>query len=116
MHRFKNMNRCVETSTLSQSTLQNIFHYSKDVTGYCGCNINRLFVPRVFTNFGKIRFFFTVGLSYGTIVYLLWNNLSSKVVECHHLDICTLINKFSSFVAVCLFFLSMCVVLYVCCV
>ena len=55
------------------SYLLNIFRYSKDVTGHCGCNINRLFVPRVFTNFGKRSFFFR-----GTII---WNNLFTKVVE-----------------------------------
>ena len=33
----------------SPSYLLNIFHYSKDITSYCRCNINRLFVPRVFS-------------------------------------------------------------------
>jgi len=57
----------------SPSYLLNIFHYSKDVTGYCGHNINYLFAPRVFTNFGKISFFYR-----GTII---WNNFSTKVIE-----------------------------------
>ena len=42
----------------SPSYLSNIFHYSKDVTGYCGRNVNRFFVPTVFTNFGKRSFYY----------------------------------------------------------
>ena len=57
----------------SPSYLQNIFHYSKDVTGCCGRNINRLFVPRVSTNSGKRSFSYC-----GTI---LWNSLALSVVE-----------------------------------
>ena len=33
--------------------LRNMFQYSKDVTGHLSRNINRLFVPRICTNFGK---------------------------------------------------------------
>ena len=57
----------------SPSYLSNVLYYSRDVTGYSGYNINRLFVPRVFTNFGKRSFFF-----HGTI---LWNGLPLRVVE-----------------------------------
>ena len=36
--------------------LHNMFQYSKDVTGHLSHNINRLFVPRVSTNFGDESF------------------------------------------------------------
>ena len=57
----------------SPSYLLGIFRYSKDVMGYCGHNVNRLFVPRVSTNFGKRSFFYC-----GT---MLWNSLPSTAVE-----------------------------------
>ena len=57
----------------SPSYLQGIFEYSKDVTGHVGRNINRIFVPRVFNNYGKRSFYYR-----GSV---LWNNLSSAVVE-----------------------------------
>ena len=47
--------------------------FTRDVTGYCGHNVNRLFVPRVSTNFGKRRFFYCGNM--------LWNSLPSTVVE-----------------------------------
>ena len=46
--------------------LLNVFRYSKDVTGYCGRNINCLFVPRVATNFGK-EVSFIMERFYGTV-------------------------------------------------
>ena len=48
--------------------LHDIFKFSFDITGHASRNINRLFVPRVFTNYGKKSFFYR-----GAI---LWNNLS----------------------------------------
>ena len=42
----------------SPSYLQNIFQYSKDLTGFCGRNVHRLFVPRVSTNYSKRSFFY----------------------------------------------------------
>ena len=57
----------------SPSYLLDIFQYSKDVTGYCGRNANRPFVPRVSTNFDKRSFFYR-----GT---MLWSSLPSTVVE-----------------------------------
>ena len=56
---------------LSPPYLHNIFQFSKDVTGRISRNVNRLFVPRVFTNYGKRNFFYR-----GTI---LWNSLSFSV-------------------------------------
>ncbi|MCY3928860.1 MAG: reverse transcriptase domain-containing protein [Acidobacteria bacterium] len=43
---------------ISPPYLHNIFQFSKDMTGHVSRNINRLFVPRVFTNFGKRSFFY----------------------------------------------------------
>jgi len=43
---------------ISPPYLHNIFQFSKDMTGHVSHNINRLFVPRVFTNFGKRSFFY----------------------------------------------------------
>ena len=57
----------------SPSYLHNIFHYSKDITGHVGRNINRLFVPRIRNNFGRRSFYYR-----GTV---LWNSLSQVVVE-----------------------------------
>ena len=53
---------------LSPPYLHDIFKFSFDITGHASRNINRLFVPRVFTNYGKKSFFYR-----GAI---LWNNLS----------------------------------------
>ena len=41
---------------LSPPYLHNIFQFSREITGHVGHNINRLFVPRVFTNYGKRSF------------------------------------------------------------
>ena len=49
----------------------NIFQLSKDITGHVSRNINRLFVPRVFTNYGKRNFFYRGAL--------LWNSLPFSV-------------------------------------
>ena len=56
---------------LSPPYLHNIFQFSKDITGHISRNINRLFVPRVFTNYGKRSFFYR-----GAV---LWNSLSLSV-------------------------------------
>ena len=58
---------------ISSPYLHNIFQFSKDITGHVSHNINRLFVPRVFTNYGKRSFFYR-----GAV---LWNNLSLSVTE-----------------------------------
>ena len=52
---FKSLNR------LSPPYLHNIFQFSKDITGHVSRNINRLFVPRVFTNYDKRNFFYRGG-------------------------------------------------------
>jgi len=75
----------------SPSYLLNIFHYSKDVTGYCGCNVNRFFVPRVVTNFGKRSFYYR-----GAV---LWNSLPLRAVEAATMSassICILIPNYCS--------------------
>ena len=64
---------CKSVNNYSPSNLLNVFQYSKDVTGYCGRNINHLFVPRVATSFCKRSFFY-----HGTI---LWNSLALAVVQ-----------------------------------
>jgi len=69
--------------------LLNIFHYSKDVTAYCGRNINHLFVTRVFNNFGKRSF---VELYHGTVYYQLLLRL--PIANCLHLSICILTPNF----------------------
>ena len=51
--------------------LHDIFKFSKDATGHFGCVVNHLFVPRVFTNYGKRSFYYR-----GTV---LWNTLKSTV-------------------------------------
>ena len=56
---------------LSPPYLHNIFQLSKDITGHVSHNINRLFVPRVFTNYGKRSFFYRGAL--------LWNSLPFSV-------------------------------------
>ena len=56
---------------ISPPYLHDIFQFSKDVTGHLSRNVNRLFVPRVFINYGKRTFFYR-----GTV---LWNNLKSTV-------------------------------------
>ena len=56
---------------LSPPYLHNIFQLSKDITGHVSRNINRLFVPRVFTNYGKRSFFYRGAL--------LWNSLPLSV-------------------------------------
>ena len=45
--------------------------FEADVTGHLSRNVNRLFVPRAFINYGKRTFFYR-----GTV---LWNNLKSTV-------------------------------------
>ena len=55
------------------SYLHKIFFYSKDVLGYVSRNINRLFLPRVNTNFGKRSFFYS-GAN-------LWNSLPRVLTE-----------------------------------
>ena len=62
---FKSLHR------ISPPYLHDIFQFSKDVTGHLSRNVKRLFVPRVFTNYGKRTFFYR-----GTV---LWNNLKSTV-------------------------------------
>ena len=59
------------THRISPPYLHDIFQFSKDVTGHLSRNVKRLFVPRVFTNYGKRTFFYR-----GTV---LWNNLKSTV-------------------------------------
>ena len=56
---------------LSPPYLHNIFQFSKDITGHISRNVNRLFVPRVLTNYGKRSFFYR-----GAV---LWNSLSLSV-------------------------------------
>ena len=56
----------------SSHYLHDIFQFSRNVTGHLSCNINRLFAPRVFTNYGKQSIIY-----YGGTV--LWNNLKSSV-------------------------------------
>ena len=56
---------------LSPPYLHNIFQLSKDITGHVSRNINRPFVPRVFTNYGKRSFFYRGAL--------LWNSLPFSV-------------------------------------
>ena len=58
---------------ISPPYLHDIFRFSKDVTGRISRNINRLFVPRVSTNYGKRSFFYR-----GTV---LRNNLKLTVTE-----------------------------------
>ena len=58
---------------ISPTYLHEIFHYSKDVSGYVTRNVNRLFLPRVNTNFGKRSFFYS-GAN-------LWNSLPRAVTE-----------------------------------
>ena len=60
---------------ISQAYLHDIFHFSWNVTGYLCRNVNRLFVPRVFTNYayGKRNFYYR-----GTV---LRNNLKSTITE-----------------------------------
>ena len=43
---------------LSPPYLHDIFKFSFDITGHASRNINRLFVPRIFTNYGKKSFFY----------------------------------------------------------
>ena len=49
---FKSLHR------ISPPYLHDIFQFSKDVTGHLSRNVNRLFVPRVFINYGKRTFFY----------------------------------------------------------
>ena len=56
---------------ISPPYLHDIFQFSKDVTGHLSRNINGLFVPRVFTNYGKRSFYYR-----GTV---LWNSLRSTI-------------------------------------
>ena len=58
---------------ISPPYLHKIFQFSRDVTGHVSRNFNRLFVPRVSTNFGKRSFFYR-----GAV---LWNSLPSIVSE-----------------------------------
>ena len=48
------------------SYLLNVFWYSKDVAGYCGCNINHLFVPELPLTLVK-EVSFIVEQVYGTV-------------------------------------------------
>ena len=63
----------------SPSYLQDIFEYSKDVTGHVGRNVIRFFVTRVLNNHGKRGFYFRRSV--------LWNNLRSAVVEAASLSL-----------------------------
>jgi len=38
--------------------LHDIFQFLRNATGHLSCNVNRLFVPRVFTNYGKQSFYY----------------------------------------------------------
>ena len=58
---------------ISPPYLHDTFQFARNVTGHLSRNINRLFVPRVFTNYGKRSFYYR-----GTV---LWNNLKSTVTE-----------------------------------
>ena len=60
------------------SYLHNIFHYSRDITGHIGRNINRLFVPRVNNNYGKRSFYYRGAM--------IWNSLPSTVTEATNLS------------------------------
>ena len=60
------------------SYLHNIFHYSRDITGHIGRNINRLFVPRVNNNYGKRSFYYRGAM--------IWNSLPSTVTESTNLS------------------------------
>ena len=71
--RFHTAIQILSLHQISPPYLQNIFQFSKDITGRVSRNINRLFVPRVSTNYGKSSFFFR-----GAV---LWNNLSLKITE-----------------------------------
>jgi len=51
--------------------LHNIFQFSRNVTGHLSHNVNQLFVPRVFTNYGKQSFYYRRTI--------LWSNLKSTV-------------------------------------
>ena len=61
---------------LSPPYLHNIFQLSKDITGHVSRNINRVFVPRVFTNYGKRSFFYRGAL--------LWNSLPLVLLGLRH--------------------------------
>ena len=52
--------------------LHDIFQFSRNVTGHLSRNINQLFVPRVFTNYGKQSFYYRRTV--------LWNHLISKLL------------------------------------
>ena len=45
------------------------------MTGHISCNVNQLFVPKVFTKYGKSSFFYRYR---GTV---LWNSLSKIVTD-----------------------------------
>jgi len=62
---------------ISPPYLHGIFQFSTDVTDHLSHNIHRLFVPRVFTNYGKRSFYYL-----GTV---LWNNLKSTITEANTL-------------------------------
>ena len=68
---------------ISPPYLHDIFQFSKNDTGHPSRIINRLFVPRVFTEYGKWSFYYQ-----GTV---LWNNLKSSATGaatlCFHLEI-----------------------------
>ena len=54
---------------LSPFYLHNIFQFSRDIAGHVSRNINRLFVPRVFTNYGKRNFFYRGALLWNTLPF-----------------------------------------------
>ena len=58
---------------ISPPYFHKLFQFSRDVTGHVSRNFNRLFVPRVSTNFGKRSFYYR-----GAV---LWNSLPSIVSE-----------------------------------
>ena len=77
---FKSLHR------ISPPYLHDIFQFSKDVTGHLSRNVNRLFVPRVFINYGK-RTFSTEELFYGTTL----SPLLLRLPLCRHFVIIILI-------------------------
>ena len=61
---------------ISPPYLHNIFQFSKDITGHVSHNINRLFVPRVFTNIIMVK-----GISFIDRGVVLWSNSSLSVTK-----------------------------------
>ena len=71
---------------ISPPYLHKIFQFSRDVTGHISRNFNRLFVPRVSTNFGKRSFF--IKELYCETVY---HQMCLRLQPCHRLKIYILI-------------------------